>query len=160
MNRTSRAALLLASLFVASCANSKPISTSATVAPSQPAPNSNEATPAWADTKWLATAGRNFVIRYRLLPDPIPSNESFALVAWVFAKGDAKTPLADVELSVDAAMPAHHHGMTRTPKIEKRADGSFAASGLLFHMPGHWELYFDVARGALTERAELDVELE
>ena len=31
---------------------------------------------------------------------------------------------------------------------------------MLLHMPGRWELYFDVGEGALTERAQIEVELE
>jgi hypothetical protein len=57
-------------------------------------------------------------------------------------------------------MPEHGHGMNRVPKIEAKEGGRFRAEGLLFHMPGRWELYFDVTRGALTERAQTDVHLE
>ena len=69
-------------------------------------------------------------------------------------------PRADVELAVDAAMPEHGHGMNRVPKVGARPDGGFHAEGLLFHMPGKWQLYFDVTRGAVTERAQADVVLE
>jgi len=34
------------------------------------------------------------------------------------------------------------------------------AEGLLFHMPGRWQLLFDVERGGRTERLEADVVLE
>ena len=57
-------------------------------------------------------------------------------------------------------MPEHGHGMNRVPRIEAKGGGRFRAEGLLFHMPGKWELYFDVTRGALTERAQADVHLE
>jgi len=32
--------------------------------------------------------------------------------------------------------------------------------GLRFHMPGRWELYFDVTRDGVLERAQIDLELE
>ena len=57
-------------------------------------------------------------------------------------------------------MPEHGHGMNRVPKVAPRPDGGFHAEGLLFHMPGRWELYFDVTQGAVTERAQTDVFLE
>jgi len=77
----------------------------------------------------------------------------------VFAPGSPDAPRGDLELSVDAAMPEHGHGMNRVPRIET-GDGHFRAEGLLFHMPGKWELYFDVTQGAVTERAQTIILLE
>jgi hypothetical protein len=31
---------------------------------------------------------------------------------------------------------------------------------MLFHMPGHWELYFDISRGGTSERAQFDIDLK
>jgi hypothetical protein len=101
-----------------------------------------------------------FVVRYLATPAAIPMNADFALRAWVFANRDREQPLDDVELVVDAGMPEHKHGMVRAPRIERRSDGSFEIRGMLFHMPGRWELYFDVVSGALTERAQVSVELD
>ena len=97
---------------------------------------------------------------YKVDDPGIRRGEPFDLDAWVFAPDDAARPRSDVSLAVDAAMPQHGHGMNRVPKIEKLPDGGFRAEGLLFHMPGKWELYFDVARGPLVERAQVDVEVE
>ena len=97
---------------------------------------------------------------YKVDDPGIRRGEPFDLDAWVFVADDASKPRADVSLAVDAAMPQHGHGMNRVPKIEKLPDGGFRAEGLLFHMPGKWELYFDVARGPLVERAQVDVEVE
>jgi hypothetical protein len=96
---------------------------------------------------------------YKVDDPGIRRGEPFDLDAWVFA-ADAGNPSTDVSLAVDAAMPQHGHGMNRVPRIEKLQDGGFRAEGLLFHMPGKWELYFDVARGPLVERAQVDVEVE
>jgi len=97
---------------------------------------------------------------YKVDDPGIRRGEPFDLDAWVFAPDDAAKPRSDVSLAVDAAMPQHGHGMNRVPKIEKLPDGGFRAEGLLFHIPGKWELYFDVARGPLVERAQVDVEVE
>ena len=37
-------------------------------------------------------------------------------------------------------------------------DGSYQVDGLLLHMPGYWEVYFDLTTGPVTERAQVAVE--
>ena len=64
------------------------------------------------------------------------------------------------EVFVDAAMPSHGHGMNTRPRVQRNADGTHTARGLLFHMAGHWELYFDITAGDVTERAQFGLELE
>jgi hypothetical protein len=83
----------------------------------------------------------------------------YALDVWVFDAHDATRPLTDVALAVDASMPEHQHGMTRRPIVKRTENGGFRVEGLLFHMPGRWELYFDVTRAAITERAQVTMEL-
>jgi hypothetical protein len=62
-------------------------------------------------------------------------------------------------LAIDSRMPEHSHGMKREPRIVELAPGRFEVSGMLFHMPGYWEIYFDLTRGAVTERAQVPVDL-
>lgn len=50
-------------------------------------------------------------------------------------------------LRVDATMPAHGHGMNYLPVVSQVDEGRFVAEGLLFHMPGEWELLFDLDGG-------------
>ncbi|MBM3990293.1 MAG: hypothetical protein FJ298_04715 [Planctomycetes bacterium] len=73
---------------------------------------------------------------------------------------DARTRRSalDVMLAIDAAMPEHGHGMNRVPRITRLGEGHFLVEGMYFHMTGRWELYFDVTRGALTERTQCRVE--
>lgn len=47
-------------------------------------------------------------------------------------------------LAVDATMPAHRHGMNYRPALKPLGDGRWRVEGLLFHMPGQWELRLDV----------------
>ncbi len=70
------------------------------------------------------------------------------------------TPADDVALEVDAAMPEHRHGMIRKPVITPTGDGTFRVDGMLLHMAGRWEVYFDVTRRGVTERAECEIVLE
>ncbi len=65
-----------------------------------------------------------------------------------------------VELLFDADMPEHLHGMNRTPKVARLADGTFRVEGVYLHMTGWWELYLDVVEGPWTERSQMRVVLE
>lgn len=47
-------------------------------------------------------------------------------------------------LRVDATMPAHRHGMNYRPSVQALGDGRWRAEGLLFHMPGQWQLRLEV----------------
>lgn len=72
---------------------------------------------------------------------------------------DDATPLPlRLRLEVDAAMPDHRHGLNSTPTVSGNAGEGFAVEGLLLHMPGYWEIYFDVTTGPVTERAQLAIE--
>ncbi|HLT78357.1 MAG TPA: hypothetical protein VKZ87_13315 [Ferrovibrio sp.] len=78
-------------------------------------------------------------------PSPIPLNKPFALqIAACAAKPD--------RIAVDATMPAHRHGMNYRTTVTQLAPGEFRAEGLLFHMPGEWEIVFDLFYGERRER--------
>lgn len=116
--------------------------------------------PAWLGARETKSGAGAYLVRWRTQPAEIPMNDEFSLRAWVFAADAPDAVLRDVELVIDAAMPDHGHGMARAPKFVKHDDGSIEARGMLFHMPGRWELYFDVSKDELTERAQVHVELE
>ena len=104
----------------------------------------------------VVSNGGAFTVNFQTTPDPIPTNEPFDLRFTVTPK-QAPGPGTEFRVEVDARMPAHFHGMNRAPKLSRSSDGSYAAEGMLFHMPGHWELYFDVSQAGRTERAQVDV---
>ena len=103
----------------------------------------------------LSSNSGDYRIEYTAYPDPIPLNEPFELVVRVLGPDGAPAP--NVELLVDAAMPAHRHGMNTAAKVEPLEDGRFRVQGMLLHMSGHWELYFDVSQGGATDRAQFDL---
>ena len=75
-------------------------------------------------------------------PDPtaIPVGKHFALDVQI-------CPAEAVLTRVDATMPEHQHGMNYRPSFKRlgnATDGRWRAEGLLFHMPGRWDLRFDV----------------
>ena len=98
-----------------------------------------------------SSASGDFTVTLTELPATVPSNELFAFgVTLVAADGIDPTEL---EILVDAGMPQHAHGMTVRPKAQRdRGNGRYKVDGMLFHMPGSWELYVDVIDGPYTER--------
>jgi hypothetical protein len=67
-------------------------------------------------------------------------------------------PPPRLELSVDAAMPDHRHGLVARPAVTRLGESRWRVDGLLLHMPGYWEVYFDLTEGAMTERAQAAVQ--
>jgi hypothetical protein len=62
---------------------------------------------------------------------------------------------------VDAEMPEHRHGMNYVPSIRPLGQSRFRAEGLLFHMPGRWQLTFELKGGdGVPHRLTTDVTLE
>jgi probable HAF family extracellular repeat protein len=131
-----------------------------------PGPPAAPAGPASAE---VVTGGGAFLVQYFVVQGPeqpmpatgaFPKNELFTLWVRVLDGADRRPLSAEVELAVDAAMPLHRHGMTTRPQVRADPDGGFTVRGLLLHMAGDWQLYFDVTRGGLTERAQVAVTLE
>jgi len=113
--------------------------------------------PAAPDAARFESAQGSYVVTLRASPSPIPLNQPFEATIRVEPK---KAPAGALTVEVDARMPEHFHGMNRVARTTRQADGSFRTEGLLFHMPGRWELYVDVTDGGKTERAQLEVNLK
>ncbi|MCG3129202.1 MAG: hypothetical protein CHACPFDD_04120 [Phycisphaerae bacterium] len=107
----------------------------------------------------LSNGGRYYVA-YRTKPDAIPLNESFVIEVCVCDAAKRDTLVPGVQLLAEARMPEHDHGMNVSPSVTLRPDGAYEVSGMLLHMAGFWEVYFDVTRGGITERAQLEVHLD
>ena len=121
------------------------------------------ATPAWADCPLDLGRGTGLVVynsRYMIAfrPDPMPVEVGmpFALLVNVCTRRGEPASL----VAVDATMPEHKHGMNYAPAIQSRGDGRFRVEGLMFHMPGSWEVAFDVRAGGETERLTHDIVLK
>ena len=56
----------------------------------------------------------------------------------------AKSGALPETLKVDAQMPDHRHGMNYRPEVKPVRDGQWRVEGMLFHMPGRWQLAFDL----------------
>ncbi len=85
-----------------------------------PAMRSGEVQAAWAVAGTPIAVGRHFALEVQVCPDG-------ATLA-----------------RVDAVMPEHRHGMNYRPSLKLLGAGRWRAEGLMFHMPGRWELRLDV----------------
>ena len=83
-------------------------------------------------------------IAWRIDPNPLRVDTHFALLI----RACARAPIT--ALDVGAQMPEHRHGMNYKPTLARSAADGWRADGLLFHMPGKWEITFVVttAQGA------------
>ncbi len=107
----------------------------------------------------VTTLGGDYRVEYVPGPDPIPLNEPFGLTLTVTdTRGDALP--GSPEVRVDGWMPGHGHGMNTTPEVLAVDEKTYAVEGMLFHMPGDWEIYVDVVTGGTAKRAVFPVQLE
>jgi len=114
---------------------------------------------AWADCPLdlgrgtgLVVFSDHYLIAFRPEPLRIEVGQPFSLLFNVCAKSGGPGEL----LAVDAQMPDHKHGMNYRPTIVPGGDGRYRVDGLVFHMPGHWELSIDVRAGEESERLTHD----
>ncbi len=98
-----------------------------------------------------------YAVELETTPAVLAVNQPFDVALKVLPKNGAAK---DLDVVVDARMPAHFHGMNRVAKITRAGENTWKAEGLVFHMPGHWELYVDITQGGATERAQIDVDLK
>ncbi len=89
-------------------------------------------------------------------PATVPVNEHFVVEAQVRSLDGGEVPDT---IQIDADMPAHGHGMNTKPRLTSLGDGKWRAEGMLFHMPGEWELYVYVGRDKAMERAAFPLKL-
>lgn len=101
----------------------------------------------------LAGAQRIESVRYAIAfltrPAKIAVGRHFSVEFAVCAKGDRPAPQS---VQVDATMPEHKHGMNYAPNITKTGPDRYRADGLMFHMPGRWELTFELRSNGQTEK--------
>ncbi|MFO1325401.1 MAG: FixH family protein [Burkholderiales bacterium] len=98
-----------------------------------------------------------YAIAYVTAPRPIEVGRHFIVDFEVCPRTDAAAPQS---VRVDANMPEHRHGMNYRAGVTPVKPGMYRAEGLLFHMPGRWDLTFDVVSGNTTERLASVVRVE
>jgi len=63
-------------------------------------------------------------------------------------------------ITVEATMPAHNHGMNYSPKITAAGDHKYRAAGMLFHMPGQWHISLETRDSNKTDRFGLEISVK
>ena len=101
-------------------------------------------------------AGR-YTVAYATTPAPIVVGQHFRVDFAVCPKAGA--PAAQ-SVRVDATMPEQRHGMNYRASVAPLRSGVWRADGLLFHMPGRWDLTFDVVAGGATQRVTSTMTVE
>lgn len=100
-------------------------------------------------------AGSSLV--WRFVPAQPKIGEFFAIEFGGCALGG---PLTAEAVRVDATMPAHRHGMNFKPRVTTVGPNLLRAEGMMFHMPGTWQLSFEQRSSAGIARLTTDVEIE
>jgi hypothetical protein len=98
------------------------------------------------------------VVRWRWAGGAVKVRDPFCVE--VEARAVDGSPV-EASLRFDAVMPHHGHGMNVVPSVDEAGPGAWRVRNGLMHMPGRWELHFDLTMpdGLRTERAQDVVEL-
>ena len=97
-------------------------------------------------------AGELWTAWWRSEPASVPVSEHFSIRFHLCG------PPVD-RVRVRGWMPDHRHGMNYRPAVTLRGS-SGTASGLLFHMPGRWQLILDVRGAAGREKLTAEMVLQ
>jgi hypothetical protein len=98
----------------------------------------------------------NAEIAYRFEPPTLKVGQFFAAEV-IACRAPGTEPVRDV--LIDAAMPAHGHGMNYRPSSNRTGDGRYRFVGLMLHMPGAWRITIDLVQGTKRTRLTEDVTL-
>ena len=98
----------------------------------------------------------HYRLAFRTEPATLALGQPFAIELRVCPFVGAAPP---ERIAVDATMPEHRHGMNYTPSVVARGDGRYRAEGLMLHMPGRWELAFEIKAQGRSELITFDIRL-
>ncbi len=101
--------------------------------------------------------GNTSSMAWRFVPPQPKIGEFFAVEFGGCAMG---IPFDAATLRIDAIMPAHRHGMNFRPKLVDIGPGLYRAEGMMFHMPGLWQLSFEQRTAAGVMRLTTDIVVE
>ena len=98
-----------------------------------------------------------YTLAWRIAPGEPQVGRHFSIDLAICSKAGIKPPDS---VRVDAHMPEHRHGMNYRAVVVEQGQGHYRAEGLMFHMPGRWELLFDLRGGGRTDRITSNVALD
>lgn len=126
-----------------------------------PTPENGETAVVEAAYRTATSRGGGYVLGWRpFAREDVPVNDYFELEVWLAPADAPDERITNAELVVSAWMPGHGHGMNTKPKaVADAPTGTYRVKGMLFHMGGFWQLFFDVVRDGSAERAEFELNL-
>lgn len=93
-------------------------------------------------------------------PDDEAYRQGQRFGADIMACADNKIILAE-DVSIDAIMPAHRHGMNYLPELSPDEQTNLLrVSGLFFHMPGEWQITVTLDLSGKPERHSLTITVQ
>ncbi|HEX2649130.1 MAG TPA: hypothetical protein VHN19_04230 [Burkholderiales bacterium] len=90
-------------------------------------------------------------LSYRTVPASIVVGEPFEVLFALCPKDGFKPG----RIKLDATMPEHRHGMNYLPSLAPTAAG-YRSEGWIFHMPGRWEIVFEVGGERLADSVSIE----
>jgi hypothetical protein len=95
-------------------------------------------------------------LHYRIVPSPLRVAQHFSM-QFRTCRGEQSLKLDGFK--VDAYMPKHGHGMNYRADIEVQRDGLVEATGMLFHMPGQWQIKVNLSYDGLAQQVKIDYQI-
>lgn len=93
---------------------------------------------------------------YRFEPSQLAVAEHFSMYFRVCREGESLEP---EKFKVDAVMPKHGHGMNYPVGVVTRPDGVIETTGMMFHMPGFWQIRIDLSHDGNHGQTRIDYQL-
>src|SRR5262249_46480749 len=90
-------------------------------------------------------------LSYRTVPAKIAAGEPFE----VFFALCPRDVFQAERIKVNATMPEHRHGMNYLPSVEAAGAG-YRSEGWMFHMPGRWEIVFEIGSERLADSVSIE----
>jgi len=90
-------------------------------------------------------------LSYRTVPERIVVGEPFEILFALCPRGGFQPG----RIKLDASMPEHRHGMNYLPSVAPSATG-YRSEGWMFHMPGRWEIVFEVGGERLADSVSIE----
>ena len=116
---------------------------------------------AYTEQRQTMTEEGTFHVSYVPEPDPIPVSELFTLTVEVAENESKDSMVAGADVSIEAKMPTHGHGMNTEPEVSEESDGTYTIEGMKFHMPSDpqnpWVMEVTVDDGESSDVAKFMV---
>lgn len=90
------------------------------------------------------------------------ANADFVLQVMIFPR-KASDGIGKVSLSVHANLSENGESMRVAPVVnrpERQAFARFTVEGMSFHLPGKWQIRFDITRDGVTSQAQDEIVIE